>query len=74
MTSNGKRIAFLIAILIAFMMPKKVPCGVNGSTDCGTIIDGRRCTPYEVAPWGFYLIEYFAKTNVGFAYSRGVDC
>lgn len=74
MTSNGRRLAFLIGIVIAFMLPKKVECGFNGASGCGTIIDGRRCTPYEVAPWGFYLIEFFANGNVGFRYSSGIDC
>ena len=74
MTSNGRRIAFLIGIVVAFMLPKKVECGFNGASGCGTIIEGRRCTPYEVAPWGFYLIEFFVNGNVGFRYSSGTDC
>ena len=74
MTSNGRRIAFLIGIVIAFMLPKKVECGYSGATGCGTFIDGRRCTPYDIEPWGFSLIEHLAGTNVGFAYSSGEDC
>jgi len=74
MTSSGRRIAFLIGIVIAFMLPKKVECGYAGATGCGKIVDHRQCTPYDVEPWGFYLIEHLAKSNVGFAYSHGDDC
>ncbi len=68
MTSSGRRIAFLVGIAIAFMLPKKVPCG-RANTLCAV-----RCTPYEVEPVGFYLLEYVVNGNVGFAYSSGTDC
>lgn len=68
MTSSGRRIAFFVGLAIAFMLPKKVPCG-RPDTLCAI-----RCTPYEVEPIGFYLIEYLVDRNVGFVYSRGTDC
>jgi len=74
MTSSGRRIAFLIGVLIAFMLPKRVECGYPGAAACGRVVDGRRCTGYQVEPWGFYLIEVLARTNVGFAYETGEDC
>jgi hypothetical protein len=69
MSSGGKRIAFLIGILVAFALPKQVRCGYPGNV-CGQVT----CGYYEVEPWGFYLIEYVVGRNVGFAYSTGDDC
>lgn len=73
MTSNGRRIAFLIGITIAFMLPKKVECGYPAAAACSIVIKYVSCTPYEVEPWGFFLIEHLVKMNVGFAYKRA-DC
>jgi len=70
MTSGGRRIAFFMGVLIAFALPKRVDCGFPGN-DCR---HGQACGYYEVEPWGFYLIEYLAGRNVGFAYSSGDDC
>ena len=73
MTSSGRRWAFLIGVIIAFALPKHVECGYPGGTCRRT--DGKaQCTMYEVEPWGFYLIEYVAGRDVGFAYSSGEDC
>jgi hypothetical protein len=69
MSSGGKRIAFLIGVLVAFALPKQVRCGYPGKV-CGQT----GCGYYEVEPWGFYLIEYVVGRNVGFAYSTGDDC
>ena len=33
MTSSGRRIAFLLGILVAFALPKRVDCGYPGN-DC----------------------------------------
>lgn len=74
MTSNGRRIAFLIGISIAFMLPKKVPCGYPGATECSELVREFHCKTYEVEPLGFYLLEHLWGGNVGFAYSRGTDC
>jgi hypothetical protein len=73
MTSSGRLIAFLIGVVIAFMLPKKVVCGFPGA-DCGKLVDKRWCKEYEVEPWGFYLLEHLFDTDIGFAYSRGFDC
>lgn len=73
MTSNGRLVAFLIGIVIAFMLPKRVECGFPGA-HCGRIAGKDRCTRFDVEPWGFYLIETLAKTNVGFAYSSQEEC
>ena len=72
MTSNGRRWAFLIGCLIAFALPKRAPCGYPGA-QCEQIVGGKSCF-YEVEPLGFYLIEYAAGRDVGFAYSSGDDC
>lgn len=72
MTSNGRRIAFLIAVMIVFFMPKKVDCHYPGALACSPLegISRRACTPYDVEPFGFFLIEHLASGNVGFVYSR----
>lgn len=67
-------IAFFIGVVVAFMLPKKVECEYSGATGCGVMIDGRRCTPYVVEPFGFALLEHLVGGNVGFAYSRGDGC
>jgi hypothetical protein len=75
MTTSGRRWAFLIGALIAFALPKKVECGFPGGT-CTHAghRHGEVCTPYEIEPWGFYLIEHLAGRDVGFAYSSDEDC
>lgn len=73
MTSSGRRIAFFLGVLIAFAIPRRVDCGYPGAT-CSIQAGGRTCAPYEVEPWGFYLLEYVVGRNVGFAYERGDDC
>ena len=70
MTSSGRRIAFFIAVAIAFLLPKRVECGyANASCPAD-----QRCVPYEIEPWGFYLIELLARRDIGFAYSSDTDC
>ncbi len=74
MTSSGRRIAFLIGVLVALSLPKKIECGFPGGV-CQHAGPYRTvCTPYEVEPWGLYLIEYVAGRDVGFAYSSDEDC
>lgn len=73
MTSNGRLLAALLGIAIAFMLPKRVECGYPGAY-CGRIVDKDRCTRFDVEPWGFFLIESVVKTNVGFAYSSEEEC
>lgn len=74
MTSNGRRLAFLIGLVIAFMLPKRVECGYAGSTECRRVVNHRPCTMYEIEPWGFSLIERLVDRDVGFAYSVDRDC
>jgi hypothetical protein len=73
MTSGGRRVAFLIGVIIAFMLPKRVDCGFPAGT-CTRFVGRSQCTPYEVEPWGFYLIEKLARRDVGFAYSHDDGC
>ena len=63
MTTSGRRWAFLIGILIAFAIPKRVERAHHD-----------RCTSYDVRPWGFYLLEAALGGKVGFAYTSGEDC
>jgi len=74
MSTSGRRWAALFGLAIVFLLPKHVECGYPGR-ECA--YDGafhHRCTPYELEPFGFYLIESLAGRDVGFAYSSGEDC
>lgn len=74
MTTRGKRITGAFAVLIAFMLPKHVDCGYPDGR-CGYVgMFKHFCTPYELEPLGFYLIEKVAHRDVGFAYKRGEQC
>jgi len=74
MTSRGKRLAFLFGIVIALAIPKHVECGYPGGKCSHKGTFNRTCTSWELEPFGFYLIEWLAKSDVGFAYSSGDDC
>lgn len=74
MTSSGRRLAFFIGVAIAFALPKRVECSYPGATTCGRLVGRQWCTPYELEPFGFYLIEHLAGRNIGFAYTRGDGC
>ena len=74
MTTSGRRWAFLIGVLIAFAIPKRVECGFPGGTCAHAGPNHALCTDYEVEPWGFYLIENVVGRDVGFAYTSGEDC
>jgi hypothetical protein len=73
MTSSGRQLAFLFAVLIAFALPKRVECGYPGAV-CAVRQGRETCTPYEIEPWGFYLLENLLSRDVGFAYTSGDDC
>jgi hypothetical protein len=73
MTSNGRRLAFFIGVIVAFMLPKQIECGYPGGT-CERIVDRRACHSYELEPWGFYLLESVFHRDIGFAYSTSDDC
>ena len=75
MTSRGRLIAFLIGVAAALALPKHVDCGVpGGSCQHAGTHRGEVCTPYEVEPWGVYLIEVVAGRDLGIAYTSGEDC
>lgn len=63
MTTTGRRWAFVIGILIAFALPKRIEREHRAA-----------CTSYEVRPWGFYLVEQVVDRPVGFTYTSGQDC
>ena len=60
MTTSGRRWAFVIGVLVALALPKRV------ETPHG------RCTDYVVEPFGVYLLGQIV--DVGLAYSSGRDC
>jgi len=74
MTSSGKRIAAMIGIAIAFLLPRHVECGYPGGTCSHVNAAHRLCTSYEMEPLGFWVIELIASQDVGFAYATGEDC
>jgi hypothetical protein len=74
MSTRGTRLAFVFAVAIAFLLPKRVECGYPGAT-CGHAGKWRTtCTEFEIEPLGFYVIELAVHRDVGFAYSTGDDC
>ena len=75
MSSRGKQIAALIAILIVFFLPKRARCGYPGAEDCtrkGAL--STTCTMSELEPLGLYVIELVVRRDVGFAYSTDDHC
>jgi hypothetical protein len=76
MSSSGRRLALLVGLVIALGLPKRVDCGYSGATGCQEPgpRHGEMCTPYEIEPWGFSLLEDLFHRPVGFAYSHGEDC
>ena len=73
MTSRGRQLAFVVAVLIALALPKRVDCGYPGAV-CRVTRGKQVCTAWEIEPWGFYLLENLLGRDVGFAYSSGDDC
>lgn len=74
MTTRGKRLAALFGLLIALALPKRVECGYPGGECSHATTFYKSCVGYEVEPFGFYLIEKLAGSDVGFAYTTGEDC
>ena len=64
MTSSGRRWAFLIGIVVAFSLPKRV----------ATPDPQSRCEAYVTEPWGLYLVESVLHRDLGIAYTTGTDC
>lgn len=74
MTSRGKRITALIAVLVALALPINAPCGYPGGR-CGRAGAFKMvCKSYELEPLAFYLLERLLERDVGFAYSTGEEC
>ena len=74
MTSRAKQVVGLIAVLLALLLPKRVPCGYPGGECARPGMYRRMCQVYEVEPIGFYLVEWVVSRDVGFAYSTGESC
>lgn len=74
MSSRGKRIALVFALIVLFFLPKHVECGYPDA-ECGhAAILHQYCKYYEVEPVGFWVIEKLAHRDVAFAYSSGEAC
>lgn len=74
MSSNGKRWAALFGLVVALALPISVECGVPGA-ECAVAGKFRTvCKSSELEPLGFYFLESVLHRNVGFAYTRTVDC
>jgi len=74
MTSNGRRIAFFVAILIVLALPIRVKWGYAGAPDRSKMINGHSCTEYEVEPIASFVLEKLLGRDAGPAYSHGDDC
>lgn len=74
MSSRGRRLAGIIAILAVLFLPKYTDCTFPGATCKHTGPFKSVCTDYEVEPLAFYVLELAASRDIGFAYSSGSDC
>lgn len=74
MSSRAKQVTALIALFCALFLPKHVDCSFPGDECLHQGRSGRLCTSYELEPVGFYLIEWLAGRDIGFAYSKGEVC
>ena len=62
MTYNGRRWAFVLGVLGALALPKRIEAPAIA-----------RCTPYVTEPLGFYLLgQVFG--DLGVVYTSGQDC
>ncbi|HEY0193411.1 MAG TPA: hypothetical protein VGC42_19980 [Kofleriaceae bacterium] len=74
MSSRGKQLAFLFAVVMVFFLPKRIECSRPGAT-CGHAGLGRSvCVDYDTEPFGFYLLELALDRDVGFAYAHDAEC
>lgn len=73
-SSRGMRVAYLLGLVLAFCLPKRVECGIPDRRCEQRSSIGLVCQPYEVEPWGFYAIEKLTHRDVGFAYTHDEDC
>jgi len=74
MTSRGKRIATVVALIVLFFLPKHTECGYPDAVCGHDAILHQYCRYYEVEPVGFWAIEKLLHRDVGFAYSSGETC
>jgi hypothetical protein len=68
MTSNGRRIAFLIALALVLFLPKQVDRGRHPGKSRGEV-----CTVHDLVPLGIYGIEQVFGTT-GVRYSHDEEC
>ena len=73
-STRGMRVAYLLGLVLAFCLPKRVECGIPDRRCEQRSSIGLVCNPYEVEPLGFYALEKLAGKDVGFAYSHDEDC
>lgn len=74
MTSRGKQLAALFALVVLFFLPKHVECGYPGG-QCGRMgVFKQVCKSWELEPLGLFLLEKLVDDDVGFAYKSGEDC
>lgn len=74
MTTRGTRLAFVFAIFLVALLPKRVECAYPGAT-CGHAGRWRTtCTDVDIEPLGFYLLESVLERDIGFAYSHDEEC
>lgn len=74
MTTRGKRISALFGLIMLFLLPKHVDCGYPDGHCSRAGFLRLVCTPYEVEPFGFFLLEKALRRDVGFAYTSGENC
>jgi hypothetical protein len=69
MTSRGRMIAGLVALLVACALPKRVERGHHPGASKNAV-----CTSYEVQPLVIYGLESALSTRIAFHYEAGDDC
>lgn len=74
MSTRGKQFGVVFALVLVFMLPKRVECGYPGAKCRRPASYGRTCVDKELEPFGFYLLELLFEDDVGFAYSVTEDC
>ena len=74
MTSRGRRLAALFAILLAGALPKDSRCRYPGE-DCYPDVRGAQlCDRTETQPLGAWAIEWALGRDLGIAYSVSYAC
>jgi hypothetical protein len=74
MTFRGRRIAFLLAMVVGFALPKDEPCSYPTEA-CQQVERGKQlCTPHETEPFGIYLLEMVVRTDLPLRYATSLQC